>query len=70
MVGCGSVDSFYLNRAVERFREKIALQRGSEDGAGYVELIEGADHHTVVRAIHARWRREMIEHLRNHELHD
>ncbi len=67
---CGSVDSFYLNRAVERFREKIALQRGSEDGAGYVELVEGADHHTVVRAIHARWRREMIEHLRNHELHD
>jgi hypothetical protein len=67
---CGSLDSFYLNRAVERFRDEIAPRREPEDGPGYVELIEGADHYTVVRAIVAPWRREMIEHLRNHGLHD
>ncbi len=48
---CGDADSYYLNRAVERLSEISAAARAgleNPDGPGYVELVPGATHGSVV----------------------
>lgn len=55
---CGAQDSFYLERAVERLKA-IVDQRRSPESRGYIELIDGADHSTIVPMTRHRWFQEM-----------
>jgi S-formylglutathione hydrolase FrmB len=74
---CGDRDSYYLNRAVERLRDKIealkdkdvAAGRPAPSGPGYIELVPRATHETVVPLTTIRFNKEMIEHLRRYGLH-
>lgn len=66
---CGKRDNYYLQRAVQQFKEMIE-QRGEHDGPGYIFLHEQADHSSIIRFTFQRWNREMREHLRNHDLQD
>ncbi|MBL9120409.1 MAG: hypothetical protein JNL80_10905 [Phycisphaerae bacterium] len=75
---CGDRDSYYLNLAVARLREKvtalkekdIAANRMPPVGPGYIELVPRATHETIVPLTTMRWNKEMVEHLRRHGLHD
>ena len=69
-LACGTDDSFYLQRAVERFKATVEKLAGDVDGPGYVWLVEGATHGSIHRSLRDRWPREMIEHLRRHGLHE
>jgi hypothetical protein len=69
-LACGTVDDFYLERAVRRFERVVAGLAGGEWSPGYVWLVEGATHGTVERFTKGRWSREMIQHFRRHGLHD
>lgn len=72
-LSCGMLDSFYLERAVMRFKEAVesrAEQHGGWDGPGYVFLKEGATHGNLRRYIFTRINAEMREHLFAHELMD
>ena len=60
---CGDADSFYLDRAVKRFKSKVEQLTGEHDGPGYVWIIPGGTHGSIHREIRPRWNREMIEHL-------
>jgi hypothetical protein len=66
---CGTKDSFYLNRAVEKLKALAESQRGDLTGAGYIKLIEGADHSTVSGHIFEQ-NTEMRDHLIKHGLQD
>ncbi len=75
---CGTRDSFYLNRAVERLKEKLdalaardAAAGGpaaGQRGPGYVELVPDATHETLPAISRLRWHREMTDHLKRHGL--
>lgn len=73
---CGGDDNFLLDRAVAGLREAIAagaesiMARGEmvADGPGYVEVVPGLDHRTMVPAASLRWHGEMREHLRRNGL--
>lgn len=75
---CGARDSYYLNRAVERLKEKtealrqrdIAAGIAPPSGPGYIEIVPRATHETIVPLTTMRWNGEMIEELRRHGLHD
>ena len=69
-LACGTDDSFYLQRAVERFKAAVEQLAGDVDGPGYVWLVEGATHGSIRQSLRDRWPREMIEHLRRHGLHE
>ena len=69
-LACGTLDSFYLERAVERLKAKVERLAGEQWGPGYFLLIPGATHGSLHRHLRQRWNREMIEHLRSHGLHD
>jgi hypothetical protein len=72
-LACGESDSYYLERAVKHFKERVeqlTLESGMTPGAGYIHLEPHATHGSVVRVISMRWNREMREHLRAHGLHD
>jgi hypothetical protein len=64
---CGTNDSFYLNRAVELLQRKTdplrAQVEGHEDAPGYIRLVEGATHGSIIRAVASDWNREMREYL-------
>ncbi|MFG0274929.1 MAG: alpha/beta hydrolase-fold protein [Phycisphaerales bacterium] len=60
---CGTNDSFYLNRAVELLKQKTDPLRAQMDGPGYIRLVEGATHGTIIRAVASDWNREMREYL-------
>lgn len=64
---CGGNDSFYLNRAVELLKQKTDPLRAQIDGhegaPGYIRLIEGETHGSILRAVSDDWQREMREHL-------
>ena len=48
---CGDADSYYLNRAVERLIKTSDTARAgleSTEGPGFIELVPGATHNTVV----------------------
>ncbi|MCZ6835261.1 MAG: alpha/beta hydrolase-fold protein, partial [Planctomycetota bacterium] len=67
---CGEQDSYYLNRAVQRFKAMVEAKRENEDGAGYVMLVPFADHGTLREFVFQRINEEMRTHLRKHGLHD
>jgi hypothetical protein len=69
---CGGRDSFFLERAVMRFKEKIDDLRGdsTKTGDGYIMLIDDADHNTIMYYTQRRWNREMRQYLQKHGLHD
>ena len=72
----GSRDSFYLNEAVARLKQKLedwragARTRGEAvaDGPGYIEILDGLTHDTLHPAAQLRFHRGMVEHLRAHGL--
>jgi hypothetical protein len=55
---CGSHDSFYLERAVKHLKG-IVDSRQTAEGDGYIEIIDGADHATIVPQTRQRWFGEM-----------
>ncbi len=77
-LACGDLDSYFLNRAVERFKEaveKLKKEEASESGAadvggGYVLMVAGATHDTVTPNIFMRWNSEMRTHLQKNGLQD
>ncbi|MAH65752.1 MAG: hypothetical protein CMJ27_05105 [Phycisphaerae bacterium] len=59
---CGDRDSFYLDLAVERLAEAVAMERSrleSTEGPGYIELVPGATHGTIVPIAMQRWYPEL-----------
>jgi hypothetical protein len=71
-LACGDCDSFYLDRAVRRFKERIDTLRGSDegDGGGYIWLVPYATHGNLDRKTTPRWNQEMRAWLRERGLHD
>ena len=55
---CGTHDSFYLEEAVERLKA-VVDERSSGTTRGYIELIDGADHSSIVPHMQHRWFTEM-----------
>ncbi|MCH7603915.1 MAG: hypothetical protein IIB54_14225, partial [Planctomycetes bacterium] len=67
---CGTLDSFYLNRAVERFKVMVDAKAPNHDGPGYIRLVEYADHGNLREKVFVNINEEMRAHLRQHDLHD
>jgi hypothetical protein len=68
---CGDLDSYFLNRAVERFKAIIERKRGEATaGEGYILMVEGATHDSVSRKTFIRWNEEMRDYLIRHDLQD
>jgi hypothetical protein len=73
---CGMRDNFYFDRAVAGLRDAVrsgtdALMAAGQmlpEGPGYIELLPGEDHRSMVPAAAVRWHGEMREHLRRHGL--
>ena len=62
-LACGTLDSFYLERAVERLKANVERLAGEQWGPGYILLVPGATHDSLHRHIRERWAREMGEYL-------
>ena len=60
---CGTLDSFYLNRAVERLKSAMETRRGEQEGPGYILLVDGATHNNIGNYTFARWNEEMRAYL-------
>ena len=64
----GSLDSYYLNQAVERLKSTIDSLHFlvyPEGKNGWIEIVPNADHGTVMGAARAREiPKEMLEHLK------
>ncbi len=72
-LNCGDHDSFYLNRAVDRFKqcvEALAEESGGWKGDGYVRLTPYATHFTITPMTQHRVYSEMRAYLKKHELTD
>lgn len=75
---CGDRDSYYLNLAVTKLRDKVAALRQKDidegrtppSGPGYIELVPRASHETIVPLTTLRWNKEMMDHFRSKGLHD
>jgi hypothetical protein len=68
---CGEEDSFFLNRAVEKFKQKVDELRGETPfGDGYILLVPEANHDTIGAKTFIRWNEEMRKHLQKHGLQD
>jgi hypothetical protein len=73
---CGMRDNFYFDRAVAGLRDAVrsgtdALMAAGQmlpEGPGYIELLPGEDHRSMVPAAAVRWHGEMREHLKRHGL--
>ena len=73
---CGARDSFYLNEAVVRLKEKLAVIRAAAvvrgeqpaEGPGFIEILDGLTHDTAHPAAQLRFHRGMVDHLRAHGL--
>jgi len=60
---CGSVDSFYLEDAVIELGTAVDERLGGETGAGYVRIIDGADHGSVWYSVREIWANDMAAFL-------
>lgn len=67
---CGTRDSFYLNESVARLKAKLESWRAqspepptAKKSRGYIELLEGLDHDTIVPVARLRFHREIAAHL-------
>ena len=68
---CGDLDSYYLNRAVERFKAMVDRRKGdSAVGDGYIRMVENATHETVSRLTFIQTNEEMRDYLIKHGLQD
>ncbi len=75
---CGARDSYYLERAVIRLRDKVQARREADiaqgitppAGAGYIEIIPRATHETIVPLTTMRWNGEMVDFLKKGGFHD
>jgi hypothetical protein len=74
----GDRDNFYLERAVQRFRDKVQLlakaTQGVADepasGDGFIEIVRGATHDTMASISRGRFALDMRKHLKKHGLGD
>jgi hypothetical protein len=71
-LNCGIIDSFYLNRAVERLKEIVEAKAQATGmlGEGYILLVEHGTHGNVVALTTERMHREMIQYFRENGLHE
>ena len=72
-LACGEEDSYYLNRAVAKLKERIdnlQKQHPLPAGDGYFLLVPRADHSTVVPMTYQRWNKEMRDYLQHLGLQD
>jgi hypothetical protein len=69
-LACGTLDSFYLDRAVGLLAAQIEERGGHRGGPGYIRLVDGATHGNLTSRIFADWNEEMRAHLREHGLHE
>jgi S-formylglutathione hydrolase FrmB len=78
---CGDEDDYYLNRAVERFKDMVdrltrespqkSAGAESQGGAGgYIEIVPGASHHTIIAKTFQRFNSEMRDYLQRNGLQD
>ena len=67
---CGELDSYYLNRAVKRFKAMVREKAGEHEGPGYVRLVEFADHGNIRANTFIQINEQMRAHLREHGLHE
>jgi hypothetical protein len=70
-LACGEADSYFLNRAVERFGKMVDELRGDTpwDG-GYVLLVPHATHDNLTELITMRWNNEERSYLLQHGFQD
>ncbi len=61
---CGTLDSFYLNRAVAKLKSAIDTHHGEQEGPGYILLVDGATHNNIGNYTFARWNEEMRAYLK------
>ncbi|HWB20316.1 MAG TPA: alpha/beta hydrolase-fold protein, partial [Phycisphaerales bacterium] len=81
----GSVDSYYLNRAVESLKKLVEQKTGKTeeptpegqkkkhvDGSksGYIDIYGGDDHESIVTNTTIRWNKEMRDYLMQHGYQD
>ncbi|MSR29513.1 MAG: hypothetical protein EXS03_08075 [Phycisphaerales bacterium] len=74
----GDRDSFYLERSALALRDtidacaRVAAEHGREfpGGPGYIEIVRGATHETILPLAQVRFGREIQEHFRRAKLHD
>lgn len=68
---CGSRDSFYLERAVGRLRDQVATRnaaavaagQAAPSGDGFIEIVDGLDHGTLVPLATLRFNSSMRQYL-------
>ena len=74
----GARDSFYFDRAAIALRNRLdarartAAEQGHPwpDGPGYIEVVDGATHDTILPLAQVRFGREMRQHFRRNGLHE
>ncbi len=72
----GNEDDYYLNRAVERFKNTVETLQKSQPisqpspPAGSIEIVPKANHNTIHAKIFMRWNQEMRTHLQKNGLQD
>jgi hypothetical protein len=72
-LNCGEADSFFLNAAMQRFKESVevrAAREGGWRGPGYVRVVAGAAHEDLMPRIFQRLNEEMRAHLTAHGLQE
>jgi Putative esterase len=70
-LACGTLDSFYLERAVAGVKELVearAEEDGGWQGEGFIRLVEGATHFDLLDQLYPLWDETMREHLIEHGL--
>lgn len=62
---CGDLDSYYLNRAVANLKTRVEILNSKTplQGAGYIEIVKGADHGTIIMRTFQRFNQEMRAYL-------
>jgi S-formylglutathione hydrolase FrmB len=73
---CGELDSFYLNRAVEKLKQVVEEQKQlfpdikGATGEGFIEIVPEADHGSIIPKTHDQIVKQMRDYLIAHGLHD
>ena len=67
---CGELDSYYLNRAVSRFKTMVETRQDGVVGLGYILLVPNADHGTLTSMVYQRINNEMRAHFQAHGLYE
>lgn len=67
-LGCGGLDSYYLEGAVAKLRDAVERLRGERTGSGWITILPDETHNTIVAKMNRPFHGGMIEHLRRHGL--